>query len=268
MSKILVVGNPSLDQIDNVYFGPGGPVSYISNILSSYGHNVTMYSSFAEDFPIESLNPKIRLIKNISKKTTKFILSYENDLREFEIQSEATKLDLSKLTKSIDKYDIVFFAPIFQEIDINQVNQLVNSNNKYFVGVPQGWIRIRDNKKIIINFNKLKFLPKFEIIFFSEEEIQSSNLNINDLKNLAKILVITRGQIGSTIFYQKQSFDFSSYNVESIDTTGAGDIYAATFATTFFLTKELIYSANLASKIAAESTKYWGMKGIFQNLPY
>ena len=60
----------------------------------------------------------------------------------------------------------------------------------------------------------------------------------------------------------------SSINVESIDTTGAGDIYAATFATTFFLTKELIYSANLASKIAAESTKYWGMKGIFQNLPY
>ena len=67
MSNILVVGNPSLDQIDNVYYGAGGPVSYISNILSSYSHNVTMFSSFADDFPIESLNPKINLIKNISK---------------------------------------------------------------------------------------------------------------------------------------------------------------------------------------------------------
>ena len=135
MSKILVVGNPSLDQIDNVYCGAGGPVSYIANILCSYGHNVTMYSSFAEDFPIESLNPKINLIKNISNNTTKFILSYKNNLREFKIPSEATKLDLAKLYKSIDKYDVVFLAPIFQEIDINQVDQLVNSNKKYFVGV-------------------------------------------------------------------------------------------------------------------------------------
>ena len=266
MSKILVVGNPSLDQIDNVYFGAGGPVSYISNILSSYDHDVTMFSSFADDFPIECLNPKIHLIKNISKNTTKFILSYKNDLREFKIPAEATKLDLVNLNKSIDKYDVVFFAPIFNEININQVNQLVNSNDKYFVGVPQGWIRRRDNKKILINFNRLKFLPKLEMIFFSEEEIKSSNLKINDLKNLAKILVITRGHIGSTIFYQEQSFDFSSYHVKSIDTTGAGDIYAAVFAITFFATKELIYSANLASKIASESTKYWGMEGIFKKI--
>jgi len=268
MSKILVVGNPSLDQIDNIYFGAGGPVSYISNILSSYGHNVTMFSSFGEDFPIESLNPKIHLIKNISKNTTKFILSYKNDLREFKIPTEATKLDLANLKKSIDKYDVVFFAPIFNEININQVNQLVNSNDKYFVGVPQGWIRRRDDKKILINFNRLKFLPKLEMIFFSEEEIKSSNLKINDLKNLAKILVITRGHIGSTIFYQEQSFDFSSYDVKTIDTTGAGDIYAAVFAMTFFSTKELIYSANLASKIASESTKYWGMEGIFKKISH
>ena len=268
MSKILVVGNPSLDQIDNVYCGAGGPVSYIANILCSYGHNVTMYSSFAEDFPIESLNPKINLIKNISNNTTKFILSYKNNLREFKIPSEATKLDLAKLYKSIDKYDVVFLAPIFQEIDINQVDQLVNSNKKYFVGVPQGWIRIRDNKKILINFRLLKFLPKLEIIFFSEEEIKSSNLKINDIKNLAKILVITRGHIGSTIYYQEQSFNFSSYRVNSIDTTGAGDIYAAVFTMTFFSTKELIYSANLASKIASESTKYWGMKGIYEKISH
>jgi sugar/nucleoside kinase (ribokinase family) len=268
MSKILVVGNPSLDQIDNVYYGAGGPVSYISNILSSYSHNVTMFSSFADDFPIESLNPKINLIKNISKNTTKFILSYKNNLRELKIFSEATKLNLRNLKKSINKYDVVFFAPVFHEIDINEVNQLVNCNDKYFVSVPQGWIRIKNKKKILINFNRLKFLPKLEMIFFSEEEIQSSNLNINDLKNLAKILVITRGHIGSTIFYQEQRFNFSSYHVKSIDTTGAGDIYAAVFAITFFLTKELIYSANLASKIASESTKYWGMEGIFEKISH
>ena len=37
---------------------------------------------------------------------------------------------------------------------------------------------------------------------------------------------------------------------------------------TFFSTKELIYSANLASKIASESTKYWGMKGIYEKISH
>ena len=157
MSNILVVGNPSLDQIDNVYYGAGGPVSYISNILSSYSHNVTMFSSFADDFPIESLNPKINLIKNISKNTTKFILSYKNNLRELKIFSEATKLNLRNLKKSINKYDVVFFAPVFHEIDINEVNQLVNCNDKYFVSVPQGWIRIKNKKK---QFHKFIFSTK------------------------------------------------------------------------------------------------------------
>ena len=132
MSKILVVGNPSLDQIDNVYFGAGGPVSYISNILSSYGHNVTMYSSFAEDFPIESLNPKIRLIKNISKKTTKFILSYENDLREFEIQSEATKLDLSKLSLR-KQFCIVTKMKVFTKLKFIKEYQTRISKNIIFL---------------------------------------------------------------------------------------------------------------------------------------
>ena len=89
--------------------------------------------------------------------TTKFILSYKNNLRELKIFSEATKLNLRNLKKSINKYDVVFFAPVFHEIDINEVNQLVNCNDKYFVSVPQGWIRIKNKKK---QFHKFIFSTK------------------------------------------------------------------------------------------------------------
>ena len=39
MIDLLVIGNPTIDYIEGEFFGPGGPVTHISNSLAQLGQN-------------------------------------------------------------------------------------------------------------------------------------------------------------------------------------------------------------------------------------
>ena len=55
MIDLLVIGNPTIDYIEGEFFGPGGPVTYISNSLAQLGQNkIDIVTSFGKDFSEEN----------------------------------------------------------------------------------------------------------------------------------------------------------------------------------------------------------------------
>ena len=71
------------------------------------------------------------------------------------------------------------------------------------------------------------------------------------LASICDIAVVKNGAAGSVVKSGKESYDIPVYRVEAVDTTGAGDIYAAGFLYGLCTGRGLEESGNIASKLAA-----------------
>ncbi len=104
-----------------------------------------------------------------------------------------------------------------------------------------------------------------DILFANEEEIISlydtSNLDeaLNILRGKCKISVITMGEKGSYLLEDRDQWKISSYKLgETIDTTGAGDMYAGGFLYAYTKGDDIITCGKIGSLCAAHVVTHLG----------
>ena len=103
-----------------------------------------------------------------------------------------------------------------------------------------------------------------DIIFLNEEEAKamtgkdSATDAINELKNICKTVVVKLGSKGSVVFSHGEHAKAGIHRVNAIDTTGAGDSFAAGFLYGQTHGWTLDRSMRLASRIAAETVSQLG----------
>ncbi len=95
-----------------------------------------------------------------------------------------------------------------------------------------------------------------DILFANENEALEISENFSELflQNKKLIVAVTKSEKGCEIFYNNKSFKIAAKKIEKlIDTTGAGDIFAAGFLyginNEFSLEKSAEFANNLAAKI-------------------
>ena len=113
----------------------------------------------------------------------------------------------------------------------------------------------------------LKLIDEYvDIIFANEEEIKSlyqSELkeSINNIKNNVDFGAITLGSKGSVVFENKLEYLVDPISVvELVDTTGAGDLFAAGFLFGFFNKYSIKKCGHLGNKAASEIIKHVGAR--------
>lgn len=96
-----------------------------------------------------------------------------------------------------------------------------------------------------------------DILFANESEI-CSLYQVNDFAEAAKkvvqdvdLAVLTRSEAGSVILHKGRQVAVPAVPVQVIDTTGAGDAYAAGFLTAYTAGKDLETAGNLGTKAAS-----------------
>lgn len=76
-------------------------------------------------------------------------------------------------------------------------------------------------------------VKKSDFVFCNEQEAisftKASDINqaIDELKHLVPNFAVTLGDKGSFIYWDKKIFEIPAYKVKAVDTTGAGDMFAA-----------------------------------------
>nr|WP_308215342.1 PfkB family carbohydrate kinase [Sinobaca sp. H24] len=77
-------------------------------------------------------------------------------------------------------------------------------------------------------------LPKADIVKVSEEELELISGEADEdsaLQQMQKynipVLIITKGELGSTLIVGKEKWDVPVEKVDAVDTTGAGDAYVS-----------------------------------------
>jgi sugar/nucleoside kinase (ribokinase family) len=239
----------------------GGTVTFASLTASRLGLRVGIVSSWGPDISLEPLRD-IPLAGFPDDQTT----TYENIEtpvgRVQTIHSIAASLDYHHIPDAWRSAPITHIAPLNQEVRPSLISR-IQSDGIFLT--PQGWLREWDEQGRIQTSDwpdSAYVLSNATGAVISAEDLEHSESRIEEMASASRLLVITEGKAGARVFFQGEVRHFNPPEVNPIDTTGAGDIFATVFFIHFFRTQDPWEAGHLATTLAAQSTLRRGIQGI------
>jgi len=114
-------------------------------------------------------------------------------------------------------------------------------------------------------FKKLnKIIKRTDILFLNKKEVTLlTNLKIDDGTKLlielgVPIVVVTMGKDGAMVYTSKEIIKTPAKPANALDTTGAGDTFAAGFLASFLKDQDLKECLRFANKLAAQTVQNLG----------
>ena len=174
------------------------------------------------------------------------------------VSSQLAKVDIDE--NYIKNYEIIFLEGylwdkgISEEMFKHVINLAKKNNIKIAMTLSDIFCVTRHREDF---FKLLK--NDLNILIGNENEIneliQKDNLldSMNELKNVNKIIIITRSDNGSIAILNNEIIDCESIKVEKIlDLTGAGDLFAAGFLKEYLDKSNIKKCLQIGSKLAAQ----------------
>jgi sugar/nucleoside kinase (ribokinase family) len=256
----LIIGHIAKDMLDTG-FRLGGTAIYASLTASSLGLKTGIVTSGDASLDLSVLK-NIPVVMQPSSHSTTFKNIYTAEGRVQYIYHTASQLHLDMVPSAWRYPKIVHIGPIAQEVDA----QLTGDFRSSLVGLtPQGWMRAW-NAEGRISFDRDSLpdevLDKTDIVILSLEDVQGNEKILEDLVLKSRILVVTEGKDGARVYWNGDVRCFRPPAVEEIDSTGAGDIFAASFFYRYLNTHNPWEAARFANQIAAISVTRPGIEGI------
>jgi sugar/nucleoside kinase (ribokinase family) len=223
----LIIGHVTKDITPNGT-ALGGTVSYAGRTALSMGSRVGAITSCSKDFDLNSLEG-IQLLRQPSQETTTFENIYTSKGRIQKILAKATDLDADSVPSEWRSVNLIHLGPIAREVDPS----LIDSFPSAFIGVtPQGWLR-RWNTTGFIQLTNWKMikedLARANAVVLSIEDLMNDEEAVLEMANHCRVLAVTRAAQGASIFWDGKRSDLPTTELQEIDSTGAGDIFAAVF---------------------------------------
>ena len=240
---------------------PGGTATYAAALTTKLNYKPSIVTSMKlEDVP-KNVIPGTPVHVVSSPETTTFENSYNSKgLRKQRLIKTATRIKASDIPKNWIESPVILIGPVANEIDYSCARIFPNS---IVVATIQGWLRQWDNEDITYpkEWDGTEVLPFLTAAIVSEDDFDSVE-NFQNWKTLANILIVTRGENGSTVFHSDKKINIPAWRVDSVDPTGAGDVYAAAFSLIYWISSDIEYAARFASCAASFSVQGMGIESI------
>ena len=153
-------------------------------------------------------------------------------------------------------------APIAQEVDPAWLDCFPGA----LLGVtPQGWLRQWDAAGRVspIGWAEAEsVLPHADAVIISIEDIGHDESIVQEWAALAKVLVVTRGALGCTVYTNRQTIAVPTHAARLVDTTGAGDVFSASYFVRLRQTGDPAAAARFANCMAGHSVTRRGLAAI------
>jgi len=245
----LLVGHFTKD-LKEKGFALGGSVYYSGIIAKKLGEKVKIITSFGPDISPEKVLEGFKIVNIPSSQTTTFLNVYKKGKRTQFLFKKAKKISPFCLTNDWQGSKVIHLAPVAQEIN----EKLFFLFKDSFLGASlQGLLR-KKGKRGEVKFNLWKnykkCLPLVQAAILSEEDIKRNFALAKEMSKFSKILVLTLGEKGCQVFSKGKTKCFGTKKLKIVDTTGAGDTFAAAFLINFQKTKNPCKSAAFANSIA------------------
>ena len=285
--EILITGTVAFDEIETPTGSSGkiigGAGTYIALAASIFSKKISLISVIGDDFlkedieMLQSKNINTEMIERISgEKSFYWKGKYHSNFKTRDtLITELNALEKFNpiINQASKKAEIIVLGNLHPSVQLSILNQLESDYNFVVLDTMNFWM---DTALDELN----EAINKTDLIVINDEEAEQltgeTNLKKASKKILEmgpKIVIIKKGDKGSEIFNEKESFHIPAYSVKSvIDPTGAGDCFAGGLVG-YLSTQEQIdfnsikKSMIFGSIVASYCVENFGVLGV-QNLDF
>ena len=255
----LVVGHVTRDLAGDV-FTVGGTASYAARTARALGCSVGAVTSASPDLDLSQVLDGVLIACAPVAATTTFENTYTSEGRRQVLHSVAETL-VPEMVPVDWRAGIVHVGPVARECD----PALVDAFEDVFLGVtPQGWMRRWDATGRVSCApweGAEPWLARADGVVLSEEDVGGDENLVAQYAAQTRLLVVTDGVDGCTVYEHGQARHFSAPTVREVDPTGAGDIFATAFFVSLRRTGDPWVAAHFANCVAARSVTRMGLAG-------
>ena len=239
----------------------GGTVAYSALTARALGMKVGLVTAVGKETPLGALDG-IPVISIESPHSTTFENMYTDAGRAQYLRAQAEKIDLDSVPASWRNASIIHLAPIANEIDSSLPNDF---SPALLTVTPQGWMRRWDSSGRVSRSEwsaSESLLQKANAVVISREDVNGDHELIEQMAHQTRMLVVTEGAEGCVLHWNGDRRRFRALEVNEVDATGAGDVFATAFFIRLFRTRDPWEAARFATLIASISVTRVGLEGI------
>jgi sugar/nucleoside kinase (ribokinase family) len=249
---ITAIGNPVFDYIETKVVKPEGRVlsgcsTNAALALAKMGEDVRLVGAVGEDFRarmLKELKPhQIEPVVIPSKESGGFSLIYYDDFGNRTLDLLGRAADIGKVAPSwYNDAEAVLIGPILGEVSFDSIREIRQNFGGLFFCDPQGLIRDADAQGRIFHEKTEGIegaLGQFDVV--KPNELEGKVLTGIDCRQDPyeaariikswgpKIVIVTLAELGSVVYDGNEFIDIPPYEIDLMDSTGAGDTYMAGF---------------------------------------
>ncbi len=230
----------------------GGSVVYAGLTASRLGRRVGVLTSATPDLILEPLLRTLAVECVPSDRNTDFENRYPTTgPREQFIRSVATRIAATDVPSVWRKAPLVLIGPVAGEVDPRVVRCFPES---LVCVAPQGWMRRWGGDGQVsrkVWEDAADVLPDTDVLVVSEEDLGGDISLAQEYAKRVPVVLYTMGAKGSRLHWRGAWHDIPSFEVEEVDATGAGDVFAAAFLVRYSELREPLRAALFASCAAS-----------------
>ena len=243
----------------------GGTATFAALTAHAAGWQAHVITSTGPDLDPRAVLGDIEIANSPAEHSTTFQNTYTPQGRVQTVQAVANHLD-ARLLRAVmldrQPVDVVHLAPIAREVDYGWLDRVRGT----FIGLtPQGWLRqwAADGRVQRADWPEAEFvLKRATATVISIEDIDGDEALARQWSAWARLLVVTRGREGCSIYYDGVITDLPAMKVDEVDPTGAGDVFAAAFFIRLKQTGSPVAAARFANCMGARFVTRRGFAGI------
>lgn len=238
----------------------GGTVSYAARTASAFGLRVGVLTSTATPEPLlDDLAPYAEIVALPAEQTTTFENIYEPTGRKQFVRGIAAPIGVDDVPEHFRRAPLVHLAPIAGEGD-PQIAHLFHDSTVLLT--LQGWLRrMEDDGRVRFKrWHDPHILKSVDVVVFSEEDIVEAPDMEQAFAASVTNLFVTRAERGGTYYRRNQPTPYATPQVELINPTGAGDVFAASLLSSLpALNYDFLAACRVAAHLASISVTRFGL---------
>ncbi|MGA2819862.1 MAG: PfkB family carbohydrate kinase [Anaerolineales bacterium] len=239
----------------------GGTVAYSGLTAAAFGFRTAAVTACSSDEELAELR-EIQTVRVASERTTVFENLYKDGVRRQRVESVAARLPEAAIPTTWRRPRLVHLAPVAGEMDASLLDLFPDS----FRGVTsQGWMRTWDAAGQVspqVTPQAETAARKASAQVFALEDLDGDEGWIAHLVELCPITAVTEGRAGCRVYWNGHLRHLAAPSVEEVDSTGAGDVFAAAFFIRLLETGDPWEAGRLANQVAAASVRRPGLRGV------
>jgi len=256
----LVIGHVAQD-LTSSGIRLGGTAAYSALTAQALGMRVGVLTASDPETDLNAMG-NVLVVSMPSAHSTTFENIYAEDGRRQVLHHQAERLSFEEVPENWRKSPIIHLGPVAQELDA----VLPDSFSPSLLGLtPQGWFRAWDENGRVKQTDwesAEQALGRAGAVVLSLEDVNGDEEKIEFMASHTRILAVTEAAAGARLYWHGDQRRFRAPEMDEVDATGAGDIFAAAFFIRLLATRDPWEAARFATQVSAYSVTRLGLDGI------